>query len=83
MDSEHPSDRETIEARYANYLAVGTGALEILLEFGQYYSGGKPAVHTRLVTNPASALDFLGLLQVSLQQYEATFGPIRKADTDE
>ena len=66
-------------ARYANYFSVGHTALEVIIEFGQFYRGDRePQTHTRIVTSPAYASMLLALLGDSLQRYEVSFGPIPK-----
>lgn len=61
-----------LEARYANYLQIGYSQEEVVLEFGQAYdeSQGDPMIHTRLVTTPAFAREFLRLLKRSVQENE-------------
>ncbi len=57
-----------IEARYANYFRVGHTGFEIVLDFGQHYSGEQgPDYHTRIITNPAYASSLLRLLEDSLK----------------
>jgi Protein of unknown function (DUF3467) len=74
----HALDEER-EGRYANHFHVGHNAFEVILQFGQFYEGGKQAVmHTRIVTAPAYAETLLELLSQSLEQYESSFGPIPK-----
>ncbi|MEJ8836854.1 DUF3467 domain-containing protein [Ramlibacter sp. AN1133] len=65
-------------AAYANHFEVGFNAFEFLLDFAQNYdSADEVAIaHTRIVTAPAYAKLFLGLLDRSILEYEATFGPI-------
>lgn len=66
-----------LEARYANYVRVGHNAFEFLLDFGQFYGGDpEPVAHTRIVTSPTYAKVFLETIRDSIEQYEATFGPI-------
>ncbi len=60
------SRRQAIEARYTNYLQVGSSRREIILEFGQYNEGDtEPHIHTRLVIHPAYFHEFLKTLQQS------------------
>ena len=69
---------DTIEAKYANYFQAGQNAMEFIIDFGQVYSVETvPFLHTRIVTSPAYAKELLILLQQSLAQHEAEFGPIR------
>jgi hypothetical protein len=62
----------SLEARYANYLQIAYNREEMVLEFGQAYheSEGDPVIHTRLVTTPVIAGEFLRLLERSVQEYE-------------
>lgn len=77
-DKIHP------EARYANYFSIGYAACEIVLEFAQYYESEQEAPpHTRIVTTPRNAHKLVHLLHDSLRQYEAQYGPIREAGSDE
>jgi len=65
-------------AVYANHFEVGFNAFEFLLDFAQDYYGveGMTVAHTRIVTAPAYAKLFRGLLDRSIDEYEAAFGPI-------
>jgi Protein of unknown function (DUF3467) len=72
-----------VEIRYANYFSVGYGRCEVIFEFGQFYEGSDPQVHTRVVTTPSSASDLFNLLRDSLDQYRTSFGPIQQADSHE
>jgi len=66
-----------LEGRYANHFRVGHNAFEVILEFGQYYSGDRGAVtHTKIVTSPAYAKVLFGLLENFIEEYEKCFGPI-------
>ncbi len=65
------------EGRYANYFSVGYNAVEILLDFGQFYpETGAPRIHTRIVTTPIYARALLDTLRTSLEGYEASYGLI-------
>lgn len=70
-------------AAYANHFEVGFNAFEFLLDFAQNYgdADGAVAAHTRIVTAPAYAKLFRALLDRSLADYEATFGPIGPIET--
>ena len=65
-------------AAYANHFEVGYNAFEFLLDFAQDYYGpeGMAVAHTRIVTAPAYAKVFRSLLDRSIVEYEAAFGPI-------
>lgn len=65
-------------AAYANHFEVGFNAFEFLLDFAQNYDSadGVTIAHTRIVTAPAYAKLFRGLLDRSIDEYEAAFGPI-------
>lgn len=72
-------------AAYANQFAVGYNAYEFLFDFGQDYGGadgGRAAVHTRIVAAPAYAKLFRSLLERSIGDYEASFGPIAQPPQD-
>lgn len=81
MDSE-PLDRRNNEgpaARYANYFEIGHNAAEFILDFGQAYSSvGEDKIHTRLITSPAFAKEFLRLLEKAVERYERVYGQIRE-----
>ena len=72
-------------AVYANHFEVGFNAFEFLLDFAQeYYSAqGTTFAHTRIVTAPAYAKVFRGLLDRSIAEYEAAFGPIGPVPPDD
>lgn len=78
--TDGPGDRAGdahLEGRYANYIRVGHNAFEFLLDFGQLYpENPNPLTHTRIVTSPTYAKVFLETIRDSIEQYEATFGPI-------
>src|SRR5262245_25781312 len=41
-----------LDARYANYFAIGFNAVEFVLDFGQFFFGSEaPRIHTRIITN--------------------------------
>jgi hypothetical protein len=65
-------------AAYANHFEVGFNAFEFLLDFAQNYDSaeGVSLAHTRIVTAPAYAKVFRALLDRSIGDYEAAFGPI-------
>lgn len=72
-------DSKAIEGQYANYFQVGQNAIEFLIEFGQLYEGEvNPKFHTRIITSPEYAKELRDLLQKSLAEYEARFGPVRE-----
>ncbi len=65
------------EARYANFFKTGYNAFEYVVDFGQYYSDDDDVeIHTRIITTPMYAKSLLRVLQESIDQYEASFGPI-------
>lgn len=76
------SEREP-EAKYTNLFYVGYNAFEVVVEFGQQYSGERSEeevphsrMHTRLVTAPVFARELQELLRSSLDEYERKFAPI-------
>lgn len=74
-EGEDPT-QSGIEGKYANYFQVGHNAFEFLLDFGQMYADGtEERFHTRIVTGPSYAKELLKVLNESIEQYEATFGP--------
>jgi len=67
----------TLEAKYVNYLEVGHNSFEFRLDFGQDLEGEtEPRLHSRLITNPVYAKNFLEVLQVAINAYERSFGRI-------
>ena len=81
-DDLHDGKEEgELEGRYANYFQVGHNAFEFILEFGQVYrSGDPPALHTRIIANPAYAKEFLQVLGNALDAYQHTFGELADRD---
>ncbi len=65
-------------AAYANHFEVGFNAFEFLLDFGQDYGGtpDSPERMVRVVTAPAYAKVFSGLLARSVGDWEASYGPL-------
>ncbi len=75
MDFDPEITPASPDARYTNYLQVGSAPREIILEFGQYHDGeGAPRIHTRLVTHPDYLEDFLAVLTKALEQRKASQG---------
>lgn len=71
------SGQGDLEGKYANYFQIGHNAFEFVVDFGQMYSDGEQEqIHTRIVTGPSYAKEFLELLEQSIEQYEEHFGPI-------
>ena len=69
MDSELPDPPPPFvrDAVYTNYFQIGTTANEVVLEFGQFHRGEThPRIHTRLVTHPAYAKEFLRTMMEAL-----------------
>ncbi len=63
------------DAVYTNYLQAGSTAREIVLEFGQHHRGEMyPRIHTRLVTHPAYAEDFLRVMAEALRKCKTDTG---------
>lgn len=79
MDADRP-----LLARYANWFNIGHNNFEFVLDFGQFHAEEpNPLVHTRIVSGPAYAKVLAILLNESLDQYEAEFGPIPDAPGEE
>lgn len=79
--SDHPENNPSIddefEGQYANHFRVGHNAYEFVLDFGQLYAGGGSArYHTRIVTSPQYACEFLSVLREAIDAYVSTYGPI-------
>lgn len=65
--------------RYANTLEVGFNAFEFLLDLGHMFGPDPEGVmHTRIVTTPFFARDFLSVLAHSVGEYETAFGAIQE-----
>ena len=62
---QRPGDGDRPQGQYANYLEIGTNPLEVVLDFGQTYENDT-RIHTRIITNPHFALEFLRLMQQAL-----------------
>jgi hypothetical protein len=71
LGSEDPDRKTPLEGRYANYFKVGHNRFEFVLEFGQLYQGEEiPRMHTRIVTSPTYAREFMATLGQALDQHE-------------
>lgn len=78
---DEPGSEAVQETRYANFLKVGNNAFEFVLDFGQFYEDWQEArLHTRIITSPAYAKAFCGLLGDSLRRYEERSGSIPEED---
>jgi hypothetical protein len=83
LDAQCQRDDGRREGKYANYLAVGHNAVEVLLDFGQFYSDpGTLALHTRIITSPHYAREFSAILAEALDRYVQAHGPITAKDPD-
>ena len=83
-DVEAEAHSGMLEARYANHFRVGHNAIEVVLEFAQFYAGDRTAVtHTKIVTSPAYAKALLRVLQNFVEEYERAYGPIAMAQLDQ
>jgi hypothetical protein len=73
-------DSKSIEGKYANYFQIGNNLLEFVIDFGQLYGDETvPLLHTRIILSPSYAKELFDLLQKSLEEYQAQFGPVRHA----
>ena len=82
VEREVGTDGRELEGRYANYFQVGHNAFEFVLEFGQLYRDATaPALHTRIIANPAYVKVFLQVLGDALDAYERSFGAVADSDT--
>ena len=80
---ECDSPESAVDVRYANHFQIGHNDFEFVLDFGQLFSDGRAErLHTRIVTTPRQAREFLTLLNRSVAQYEESFGPINMDDRD-
>jgi hypothetical protein len=68
------SQSNALEGRYANLFKVGFNDVEFVLEFGQEYEGGKPRIHTRVITSSAYVENLLKLLGDALESYRRGYG---------
>ncbi len=82
INNHEMQDRQP-EARYANYFAVGSNALEFLVDFGQSYQDSeKDMIHTRIITNPVYARALLEILQHAIAEHESRYGGITQQNQD-
>lgn len=63
-------------AVYANYFQVGQNVCEVVLDFGYAHDEKHVVWVTRIVTTPQYAKALLQLLDESLEQHEARYGPL-------
>jgi hypothetical protein len=63
-------------AVYANYFQVGQNACEVVVDFGYAHHEADVVWVTRIVTTPEYAKALLQLLEKSLEQHEARYGPL-------
>lgn len=69
-----PFTDNALEGRYANYFRVGHNAFEFIFDFGQYNPEKDQAeLYSRVITSPAYAKVFLGILAKSLENYEIEY----------
>lgn len=71
------------EGRYSNHFRIGFNSFEFIFEFGQTWDGAAPSLpHTRILTGPAYAKVFSGLLAGTLADYEKNHGTIPDIASD-
>jgi hypothetical protein len=74
---EHGNDTRDPQASYANVFEITFSAREFYLDFAQFSPRtATTTVHTRIVTGPRYAKEFLILLGVSIDRFEREHGPI-------
>ena len=72
--NDRNADGAKIAGQYANYFRIGYNAFEFIVDFGQLYGHGDDAhFHTRIITSPVYAKDFLKLLKDSIVSFEKSF----------
>jgi Protein of unknown function (DUF3467) len=55
-----------LEGRFANNVQIGVNESEVVLDFGQYFSGEDPTFHTRIIMTPLDAKALLETLTEAL-----------------
>lgn len=81
---EESADGRQIEGRYANYFEIGHNAHEFVFDFGQIYSNYAGMLfHTRIVTAPQYAKEFMEALQNNILKHEKEFGYINNTYEDQ
>lgn len=66
-----------LEGRYADRFHIGYNSSVFILDFEQsFYNDEKEHIHTRIITSPEDAKNFMELLQKSIGQYEKNHGVI-------
>jgi len=65
-----------LAGRYANFFSVGHNALEFVVDFGEFYSGTRERMHSRIVMNPSCAKELLRVLGLSVHSFEENFRAI-------
>ena len=66
---------DQIKGLYANHFRVGRNHHEVVIDFGQHYEDTQDAcIHTRIITSPAYAKEFLKVLVQTLDEYEQQKG---------
>ena len=72
-----PREQKASKGIYANYFEVGHTKFEIVIDFGQRYTGQGPSpCHTRIVTSPLYAEALRRTLEDTLMQYRERFGSV-------
>jgi hypothetical protein len=73
-----PPKNKSMEGKYANYFKVGYNSLEFLIDFGQSYinDADQETIHTRIVTSPPYAKNFLQTLARAVDHYITQYGSI-------
>lgn len=68
-----PETEDAPEGRYSNYLRIGQNAYEFIFDFGQRHPPEKDYIHTRIVSSPSVAKQFLELLRTAIAEYNEKY----------
>lgn len=69
------------EARFANTFRIGYNPDEFVLDAGQSFEG-EDRFYLRIICSPFCARELCRLLNESLREYRAQYGPIREQEED-
>ena len=76
-DNFESEDDGALNGVYADCFRIGHSAYKFVLDFGQFTpDGGGECFHTRVITDPNTAMVLLETVGRSIKDYEHQFGQI-------
>ncbi len=66
------------DGKFSNSFVIGFNAYEFIFDFGMITATGASHIHSRVVTSPADAQEFVELLAKSIGEHQKIYGVLSK-----